>query len=204
VFAALAEARGAAPSDPLGDGGRPPWYLARGTRTVYARSGWDAGAFWSVFTSAPRLVDDHQHPDASNLVFARGADGLIVDPSPYASRSTLTGNAVTVDSDVVEEDYQPSQTFWSAAELPWARATRAGVVAARADFGKAFAFNGKDSDVPLARRDWVFLPEGEVVTLDRVVTGGAARKVYLRFRTPATLALEGAAPAFLATGSVGK
>jgi MYXO-CTERM domain-containing protein len=205
VFAALVEARGVGPSDPLAGaaGARPPWYLARGTRTVYARSGWDPGAFWSVFTSPPRLVDDHQHPDASNFVFARGGDGLIVDPSPYASRSTLTGNAVTVDSDVVGNDYQPSQTFWSAADLPWARATRAGVVAARADFGKAFAFNGQDTDVPLARRDWVFLPEGEVVVLDRVVTGGPARKVYLRFRTPATLALAGAPPAFLATGSVG-
>src|SRR5262249_889081 len=123
--------------------------------------------------------------------------------SPYASRSTLTGNAVTVESDVVGGDYQPSQTFWSAADLPWARATRAGVVAARADFGKAFAFNGKDSDVPLAPRHWFFRLEGEVVVLDRVVTGGPPRKGYLRFRPPATLALEGAAPAFLATGTVG-
>jgi hypothetical protein len=208
VFAALAEAREVSPHDPLQSPGggvaRTPWYLARGTRTVYARSGWDAGAFWSVFTSAPRLVDDHQHPDASNFVFARGGDGLVVDPSPYASRSTLTGNAVTVDSDVVQGDYQPSQTFWSAADLPWARATRAGVVAARGDFAKAFAFNGKDSDVPLARRDWIFLPEGEVIVLDRVVTGGPARKVYLRFRTPATLALGGAAPAWVAQGTVGK
>jgi MYXO-CTERM domain-containing protein len=206
AFSALAEARDVAPRDPLeGEGGkgRPLWYLARGTRNVYARSAWDPAAFWAVFTSAPRLVDDHQHPDASNFVFARGADSLIVDPSPYACRSSLTGNAVTVDSDVVEEDYQPSQTFWSAADLPWARATRGGVVAARADFGKAFAFNGKDSDVPLARRDWVFLPEGELVVLDRVVTGGPGRRVYLRFRTPATLALEGAAPAWLARGTVG-
>jgi hypothetical protein len=199
VFPALAEARDVAPQDPLA-GGRPPWFLARGTRTVYARSAWDEGAFWTVFTSAPRLVDDHQHPDASNFVFARGGDALIVDPSPYASRTTLTSNALSVDSDVVEHDYKPSQTTWSAADLPWARATRAGVVAARAEVGRAFAFNGKDSDVPLARRDWVFLPEGEIVVVDRVVTGGPSRHVYLRFRTPATLSLENG----LARGKEGK
>ena len=103
----------------------------------------------------------------------------------------MTSNAVSVDSDVVLERYKPSQTPSSTAQMPWARGTRSGVVAARSDFAGAFNFNGTASDVPLARRDWVFLPEGEVVTIDRVVTGGPSRRVYLRFRTPATLAMAG-------------
>ena len=107
-------------------------YHRAATRTFLAvhGSGWGPDAYWAVFTSAPRLVPDHQHMDASNFVLSRGEDALIVDPSPYGSRSTLTGNALTVDSDVVLKDYKPSQTPWSTAELPWARGTAAGVVAA--------------------------------------------------------------------------
>jgi hypothetical protein len=198
VFDALAEARGAAPIDPY-TGAPPRWFLARGTRNLYARSDWGRGAFWSVFTSAPRQVDDHQHVDASNFVFSRGADALIVDPSPYGSRSSLTGNALTVDSDVVGPRYQPSQTPWSTADLPWARSTVSGVVAARADVAGAFAFAEQASDVSLARRDWVFLPEGEVVVIDRAHTADRNHRLRLRFRTSAPLALA----AGLARGKIG-
>ena len=37
----------------------------------------------------------------------------------------------------------------------------------------------------------MFLPEGEIVIIDRAVTGGSGRSAYLRFRTPATLSLAG-------------
>ena len=205
VFDALVEARGVKPADPYG-AGRVPWFLARGTRTVYARSAFDTSAFWSVFSSPPRLVDDHQHVDASNFVFSRGADTLVVDPSPYGARSTLTSNAISVDSTAVKGDYQPSQTCWSEADLPWARGTRGGVVAARADVARAFIYSEVPSDVPLARRDWTFLPEGEIVLIDRAITGGPARNLYIRFRTQATLTLgpDGNHPgAFLARGTSG-
>jgi hypothetical protein len=187
VIDALAEARGVAPVDPLATP-RPLWTLAQGTRTVYARSAWTPGAFWAVFTSPPRQVPDHQHVDATSFVFSRGADPLVVDPTTYGSRSSLEANAVTVDSDVVQGKYKPSQTPWSRADLPWARATRSGVVAARGDIARAFDFNGKESDVPLARRDWAFLPEGEIVTIDRAQTGGPRRAMHLRFRSPGALA----------------
>src|SRR5262249_41211193 len=143
---------------------RPLWYLAAGTSNVYVRSAWAPGAFWAVFTSSRRLVADHQHPDASNFVFMRGRDPLIVDPSPYASRSSLTANAVTCDSSVVGGDYRPSQTPWSNAALSFARATRSGVTAARGDFHMAFGIGDVPSDIRFAQRDWVFLPEGEIVT----------------------------------------
>jgi hypothetical protein len=186
VFDAVAAGRAVAPIDPLA-GGRPTSFLAAGTRNLYTRSGWDRGAFWAVFTSPPRLVDDHQRVDASNFVFVRGADALVVDPSPYGSRSSLTGNALTVDSAVVLDRYKPSQTPWSEAELHWARATASGAATARADITRAFNFSGTESDLPLAWRDWLFLPEGEIVVVDRARTGGPSRAGYIRFRTPATL-----------------
>ena len=190
VFDAIGAARAVTPIDPLA-APRATWYLAAGTRNLYARSGWDRKAFWAVFTSSPRQVDDHQHADASNFVFVRGADPLIVDPSPYGTRSSLTSNALTIDSDVVLSKYKPSQTPWSEAELVWARGVASGAVAARADLARAFDFQERPSDVPLAWRDWVFLPEGEIVVIDRAITGGSGRSAHLRFRTPATLALAG-------------
>jgi hypothetical protein len=204
IYHALADARGAMPVDPNGGaaGPLPLWFLARGTRNLYARSSWSADAFWAVLTSAPRQVDDHQHPDASNFVFVRGADALVVDPSPYGCRTSLTSNAITVDSANIPGDYKPSQADYSLAEMPLGRGTRSGVVAGRADFAQAFIFQEKQSDVPLGRRDWVFLPEGEIVTIDRVTTPSATAKAYLRFRTPGTLTAASDSP-FVARATVG-
>jgi len=198
VFDALAEARTSTPSDPA-TAGLPLWYLAKGTRNVYMRSSFDPSAFWAVFTSAPRVVPDHQHADASNFVLSRGADHLIVDPSPYGTQSTLTSNAIAIDSPIANAEYRPSQTGWSLADLPWARGTKGGVVAARSDFAQAFHFNETPSDVPFARRDWVFTPEGEVIAIDRTRTDVAARNTYLRFRSLAKLTLSGT----VATGTLG-
>jgi hypothetical protein len=189
AFDALAEARNATPSDPRA--GRPLFYLAKGTRNVYARTSWKQDATFAVFTSAPRLVPDHQHADASNFILYRGGDRLIVDPSPYGSRSSLTGNAISADSNAVPDSYRPSQSPYAHAELPWARATASGVVAARAEIADAFGNDTEATDVPFARRDWAFLPEGEVVAIDRVRTGDASRQTYLRFRSAAPLALSG-------------
>ncbi len=186
---ALAESRNAAPVDYVST--KPAtFYLARGTRNLYARSSWDAEAFWTVFSSAPRLGPDHQHIDASNFAFARGADHLIVDPSPYGSLSTLTSNAITVDSKTVGADYQPGQSAQSQAELPWARGFESGVVAARAELSKAFISKEGKTDVPFARRDYAFLPDGEVIVIDRARTDDPARGMALRFRSLAALTLD--------------
>jgi len=197
VFDALTEARTATAVDPHGK--LPLWYVAKGTRNVYARSSFARDAFWAVFSSAPHVVPDHQHNDATNFVLSRGADHLVVDPSPYGSLSSLTSNAIAVDSPIAIPAYRPSQTSFSQAELAFVRGTKGGVVAARSDFAKAFNFADKPSDVPFARRDWVFTPEGEIVTLDRTRTDAIARKTYLRFRTPAKLTLSGK----VASGKVG-
>jgi hypothetical protein len=199
VYDALAEARGATPAS-FNSIPRPLSYLATGTRKLYARSSWDAAAFWGVFVSAPRFAVDHQHLDASTFVLSRGSDALVFDPSPYGSLSTLTTNALSVDSLTVQDNYRPSQSPYSRAELPWARGTEGGVAAGRAALEGAFADPSGKSDVPFARRDWVFLPEGEIVTIDRVRTDDPARKTYLRFRSPSSFSLGGGN---VATASVG-
>lgn len=206
IFDALGEARGAQRYDYLAGTARPTFYFAPGTRNLYVRGAWSDDTSWAVFTCAPRQVDDHQHADASSFVLSRGADPLIVDPSPFGSRSSLTGNAVAVDSDLGDDDQgdgHPSQTPASEAELRWLRATGSGVVAASCDLARAFKPRDKPTDIPYARRDWVFLPEGDVVTIDRASTTGPARAMHLRFRSPARLTLGDAGAVPAATGDLG-
>jgi MYXO-CTERM domain-containing protein len=198
----LGELRAVAPQDYRAQTPAPPlWYLARGTRAMYVRTSWDAGAFWSVFASAPSVNSDHQHFAAGNFVFNRGGDGLVVDSSNYGEPDTHETNAVTADSAGLPGDYARTQTPWSTAELSWARGTDDAVFAARSDFAHAFDFNGTASDIPYAHREWVLFPEGEVVTIDRVETGSAARSMYVDFHanTAGTLALAGG----VATGKAG-
>jgi MYXO-CTERM domain-containing protein len=183
-YNALAELRAVTPVDYRAQMPAPPrWYVARGTRAVYARTSWKEDALWAVFTSAPAVVSDHQHLSASNFVLNRGKDPLIVDASNYGEVGSLATNAVTADSTVAQGDYAPSQTPWSEAELTWARATDDAVYAARSDFAKAFIFSDTPSDIPYAHREWVMLPEGEIVTIDRVHTQGAAQSMYVGFHT---------------------
>lgn len=202
VYNAFAEARSVTAADYAAQSPAPPlWYLARGTRTVFARTSWTPDAFYGVFSSPPQVNSDHHHFSAGNLVFSRGGDHLIVDPSNYGEPGTLETNAPTVDSPGVSGNYAPSQTPWSQAELLWARATADGVVAARGDLAKAFMDNNDTSDIAYARRDWVMLPEGEMVTIDRADTADASHFLYVGFHanSAGTLALHGAD----ATGTVG-
>jgi len=190
VYDALAEARAAAPTSYTASNPALS-YFAPGTRNFYARSSWSPSATWTVFTSAPRLGPDHQHLDDSSFVIEHGADALIVDPSPYGSLSTLTGNGITANSNSVEQEYQPSQGPYGSGDMAFTKATSDGVAAARAELEAAFGGGGSTSDVPLARRDWTFLPEGEVVTIDRVTTGDPTRNGMMRFRSLATLTQSG-------------
>jgi MYXO-CTERM domain-containing protein len=201
VYEAIGEARNVQPVDFAST--KPSlWYLIKGTRKLFARSGWDENATWAFFTACPNLVPDHQHPDASNFVFSRGADHLIVDPSPYGSLSSLTSNTLTVDSSTVGTRHRPGQSVWeNKAALLWARATQSGIAASRADLAGAFSGRDGKSDVPFARRDWTFLPEGDIVTIDRARTDDQ-RKMHVRFRTPAQLKISSQAP-FITSGGVG-
>lgn len=201
LFDALAEAKSgenaALPSD------LPRNYLAKGTGNWYLRSSFEGSAVWGVFQCSRRLVDDHQHNDAGNWVVTRGADDLVVDPSPYGTLSTLTGNAPAVDSGSVPSGYSPSQANWGKATgFRWARQSGSGVAAARCDYADQFRYEDTPSDVAVALRDYVLVPDGddgEIVLIDRVVTGDAGRGLHTRVRSTGDFALQDG----VATATVG-
>jgi uncharacterized protein (TIGR03382 family) len=182
----------------------PTWYVATRTATLFTRTSWDPHAIWFVAACAPTSGLDHRSPNAGNFVLSRGAADLIVDPSPYGSLSTLTGNAPTVVSKHFERDlpkYSPSQGAWGEdIAWRWATKTRGGVVAARCDYADAYRFQERKSDVPVALRDFVLLPspdghDASLVIVDRATTEEPDRKMYLRFRVPGELAIDAAGTA---------
>jgi hypothetical protein len=182
----------------------PTSYLARGTGNWYVRADWSAASSWAVLQCSPKVVDDHQYANAGNWVLTRGADDVVVDPSPYGSLSTLTGNAPAVDSASLPEGYSPSQGFWGKkTNWAWTRRSGSGLAVGRCDYADQFQRSDVKSDVASASRDFVLIPRAEgaatMVLLDRVVTGAAERALHLRVRTPANLGLQGD----VASGSVG-
>lgn len=191
LFDALAAARTGASTDMPSD--LPTNHLAPGTGNWYLRGNHTAATAWGVFQCSHRLVADHEHNDAGNFVLTRGGDDLVVDPSPYGTVSTLSSNAPAVDTNSLPDGYSPSQGFWGkATKLDWARQSTSGVAAARCDYADQFSRDDVPSDVAHALRDYVLVPDGdsgEVVLIDRVVTGDASRALHLRVRTPGSLSL---------------
>jgi MYXO-CTERM domain-containing protein len=174
----------------------PTWYQAAATGTLFTRTSWDPHAIWFVAACAQTSGLDHRGPNAGNFVLSRGAADLIVDPSPYGSLSTLTGNAPTVRSGHKLANYLPSQLAWSeGVAWVWATKTTGGIVAARCDYSDAYRFQDRKSDVPVALRDFVLVPSADghdasLVIVDRATTGEVDHKMYLRFRVPAELAID--------------
>ena len=204
MYFALAEAREVKPVA-IPRAGWPTWYLAKGTGNLYARTQWGDDAVWTVMQCSHALDIDHFHYDAGNLVLSRGADDVIVDPSPYGSMSTLTSNAPTVESAQLPADYKPGQGGWAAkTRWTWAHQTKSGAVVARCDYADSYKFQDRPSDVPAAQRDLVLVPwnqgrDASVVVIDRARTGARARGLHLRFRTTGALRLAGD----VATATVG-
>jgi len=181
----------------------PTNHLAQGAGNWYMRRAWTPDTVWGVFQCSPQVVADHHHSNAGNWVLTRGADDLVVDPSPYGSLSTLTGNAPAIDSAVLPSGYSPSQGFWGeSTQLVWARQSESGVAAGRCDYADQFRRSDVPSDVSHALRDYVMIPHsdgGTVVLIDRAVTDAADRALHLRVRTPSSLSLTGD----VATGTLG-
>jgi uncharacterized protein (TIGR03382 family) len=175
----------------------PTWHVADATGTLYARTRWDDRAMWIVVACKGHVEADHRHPDAGNFVVSRGKDDVIVDPSPYGSASTLTSNAPTVASGQLPKDYIPSQAFWSTRTgFDWATQRASGAVLARCEYADQYKFQERRSDIPDARRDVVMIPNGDgtsgvVFVVDAANTNDGDRGMFLRFRTPGTLALDG-------------
>lgn len=186
IWDVIAQTRDVAPVDFRSQTPAPAlWYLAKGIRAMFTRSSWGADAFWAVYSSAPAIESDHQKNAAGSFVFSRGKDSLIIEASRYGEPTALQSNAPTADStNVTNPDYAPSQTSWSTADLLWARGTTDAVFAARTDFAGAFNWESDQlSEIKYAHREWVSLPEGEIVTIDRVHTVDAAHKLYVNFHT---------------------
>jgi hypothetical protein len=204
VFQALADA--ATGPATLPTGAVPTVYFAPSMQTIFARGSWTDTTTWALFASGPRLVEDHQHADAGNWVLSRGADNLVVDPSPYSSLSSLTSNAPAVDSEAVPTYQTPSQgwfNLYGKTRMVWTRAVPGGGVVARGDYADNFRRESNATDVPLALRDFVFLPLGDngtVITFDRIKTNDAARGAHLRVTTPGSATVS----ASLATATLGK
>jgi hypothetical protein len=193
---ALAEAN--APAPKAFPTTAPTWYYVPGSRTLFARTDWSNKAIWMASRCAPNRVPDHMWVDAGNVVLTRGADHLVVDPTPYGGFSTLTGNAPTVVSPQLPSDYQPSQASWGKdanVDFRWARQTQSGVVAARCDYAGQYQFQDNASDVPRAMRDLVMIPYGQgnaaLVVVDDTV-GANSTGLDIRFHSMNTFAGAGA------------
>jgi hypothetical protein len=175
----------------------PTWYVTTGTGTLFARTRWDDHAVWFVTTCHGGIEVDHRHLDAGNFVLSRGKDDVIVDPSPYGSQSTLTGNAPTVASAQLPKEYIPSQAPWGQkTRFDFATQRASGVVVARCDYADVYTFQEHKSDVPDALRSLVLLPDHDgtsavLVVVDRADTGDPGRGINLRFRANGHLALAG-------------
>jgi hypothetical protein len=188
LIGAIAEAR--MPSPTAFPSNAATYYVATGSRTLYARSDWSATATWMVSQCASRRISDHMFNEAGNVVLARGADQLIVDPTPYGGFSTLTGNGPTVASPHFPSDYQPGQGWWgtdTTVDFTWARQTQSGVVGARCDYDGQYRFQDMPSDIASATRDLVLVPYtgGAVLVLvDDIMGADTTRPMLLRLRSP--------------------
>ncbi|MBK8411963.1 MAG: hypothetical protein IPL19_28805 [Sandaracinaceae bacterium] len=188
----------------------PTGYLAAGAGNLYARTAHDPSATWLVSQCRGTMVD-HQHQNAGNLVITRGADDLLVDPGPYGSLSTLTGNAPTMLQPHFNANYQPSQAafgeWWGGERVPaneatrflFARSTESGVHATRCDYSGQFRFRDVPSPIVSSSvRDVLLLPGEDGSTtliVDRVRTsaayGDTPHPLLLRFRALNTWAQDG-------------
>lgn len=216
-YECLAEAA-AGPATPLDRSTEPTAWLASGAGNFYGRTAFDADAIWLV-SQCKGTVVDHQHPNAGNVVLQRGADALLVDPGPYGSLSTLTGNAPTLSQPHFNDNYRPSQGAWgeeSGGPLPenvatrfaFTRATRSNVLATRCDWDGQLRFQDNASQtVSDAVRDAVLLPGtsgASLVLVDRALTTAAwssADPLLLRFHSAGTFVEQGTSASATVGGS---
>ncbi len=189
LYEALAEAAEIQPQPAVRENW-PTSYFSTGINAFYARTSWAPDGVFLVTTCEPQTDSDHWHFDAGNVMITRGKDELLIDPSPYGSLSSLTGNAPTVVATKLPANYQPSQAAWGeATHFVWATQTRSGVVAARCDYADQYKFQDAASEIPFAQRDIVMVPWGPKLTdattivVDRARTGSVGQPMYLRFRS---------------------
>ncbi|WP_395678380.1 hypothetical protein [Inquilinus sp.] len=189
----------------------PVSYLAAGSGNFYVRTSFAPTGTWLV-SQCRGVISNHQHVDAGNITLTRGADDLLVDPSPYGSQSTLTGNAPTMSQPHFNPEYRPSQADWGETNppdiVPAGLSTRfllarsspsTGVAVTRCDYGGQFRFQDNPSAiVGAARREVVLLPGttgASVLVRDAVATrapySATPSPLLLRFRSLGTFVASG-------------
>ncbi len=175
-------------------------YFAAGSSTLYWRSSWKNSAVWFAGPCGPAPDVDHWQPNAANFVLTRGADDLIVDPSPYGTQSSLTSNAPTMESTVLPAHYLPSQAWWGhRTAFRWAAQSAGGELLARCDYTDQYRLQENDTDMSYALRDFVLLPyvdatgaeSAALLVVDRAQRRDSQGALNLRFRTTATLKSAG-------------
>lgn len=195
LFPALAEAE-KVKAVPYTSEARPTEYLSRGTSVLFARSSWNASAVWFVAQCSKTIDVDHMPAAAGNFVLSRGGDHLLVDPSPYGSLSSLTGNAPTIQSGNLPANYVPSQAYWSQRTgFAWTTRLEGGELLVRCDYADQYRFQNTPSDIPLALRDFVLMPytagtdseSALLLVVDRARGRNAGQDLHLRFRSPAPI-----------------
>lgn len=197
-FTALADAARVAPV-PMPRPAPARGYYAVGSSTLYWRSSWKNTATWFASPCGMPPDVDHWQPSAGSFVLSRGADPLVVDPSPYGTQSSLTSNAPTIESLVLPASYRPSQGYWGhRTGFRWAAQADGGELLARCDYTDQYRLQENDTDMSYALRDFVLLPFADagaesatLVVIDRAQRRDAQGALHLRFRTTATLKSAG-------------
>jgi hypothetical protein len=173
--------------------GLPLSYLAGGTGTVLARSGWGPDDVWASFQAAGRGAPDHQHCDAGHFALTRGPDDLAISTADYGTAATWNKNSLLFDDGGNEITYAPNQGPWGKlADVKITHFAELGVaVAAQADFAHAYDDQNGRSPVGLARREWVYLRPDLLIVQDRARVDAPTMKVTFSLHTEGPQAVDG-------------
>lgn len=112
----------------------------KGQGLSFARSDWTPNAVWTAFQAGPRIAEDHQHADQGHFVFARGADGLLVDGGGSEGSATINHNTLLIDDGGDIQNYPPNQgVFAKNRTQTRGFADDGSVVSIVGDIGEAYA-----------------------------------------------------------------
>ncbi len=172
----------------------PLSYVASGSGTLLARSGWATTDTWTSFQVSARDGENaHQHADAGHFAFNRGADALAITSAAYGTWATWNHNTLLFDDQGRHSVYPPNQGAWGRADRVSLRhTTDVGVaVCAQGDFADAYLSNHDTNSVSLARRDFVYVRPNVLVISDRTAVDQGSVKTTFVLHTSVTPAVAG-------------
>ena len=184
----------------------PTWYVATGTRHLYARTRWDDRAVWFVAECAPRSTSITAIRDAGNFVLSRGKDDV-------DRRSVAVRHAVDADEQRADRARRRScrrttcrARASGAADRLGLRDADARAASSRRAATTAISTSSRTAERraggaarPRAAAERATARRRCVIVFDRAKTGGADRGMYLRFRTTGQARARGGADRATAT-----